>query len=310
LGTFLCHAGAVDSATLAALNMLAAQQSKGTHATMIALTQLLNCAATHPDACILFRSSSMSLNTSSDASCLSVPKARSPAAGFHCLSSHPSDPQSPPLPNDPEPLVCTQILKEVLSSASEAKLAALFHNGKEACPLRACLEELSHPQPPTPLQTDNSTAAGIANGNAKQKRSKAIDMRFHWIRDRVRQGQFLVCWRKGVLNKADYFTKHHPTSHHRNIRSSYLHSPDNRSRNYFEYLEDENAVKAPSASRQSVTFADPIISKLDCSEGVLISHVTEGNPETNPEIRTCNPTLTTKLIIYIVHCFEDVHGLQ
>jgi hypothetical protein len=30
----------------------------------------------------------------------------------------------------------------------------------------------------------------------------------------------------------------------------------------------------------------------------------------NPDIRTCNPTLTTKLIIYVVHCFEDVHRLQ
>jgi hypothetical protein len=54
-----------------------------------------------------------------------------------------------------------------------------------------------------------------------------------------------------------------------------------------------------------------------------MSHVTEGNSETrrvniprhrrepgNPEIRTCNPTLTTELIIYVVHYFEDVHRLQ
>jgi hypothetical protein len=33
-----------------------------------------------------------------------------------------------------------------------------------------------HPQPPTPLKTDNTTADGIANDAVKQKRSKAIYM--------------------------------------------------------------------------------------------------------------------------------------
>jgi hypothetical protein len=99
-------------------------------------------------------------------------------------------------------------MREVLSSASEAELGALFHNGKEACPLRIALAKMGHPQPVTPLQTDNSTATGIANDTVKQKHSKAIDMRFYWIRDRVRQGHFHVYWAKGSRNKADYFTKH------------------------------------------------------------------------------------------------------
>jgi hypothetical protein len=149
--------------------------------------------------------------------------------------------------------VLCQILREVVSSAAEAELAALFHNGKTACPLRICLEELGHPQPPTPIVTDNSTASGIANDTVKQKRSKAIDMRFYWIRDRVRQGQFHIYWKKGILNRADYFTKHHPASHHQQIRSSYLHSPSDSSKNYFEVLQDNDH------------------SSLDRGEGVLIS---------------------------------------
>jgi len=40
------------------------------------------------------------------------------------------------------------------------------------------LEELGHKQPPTPIVTDNLTAKGIANDDIRQKRSKAIDMRF------------------------------------------------------------------------------------------------------------------------------------
>jgi hypothetical protein len=54
-------------------------------------------------------------------------------------------------------------MREVVSSAAEAKLAALFHNGKEANPICITLQELGHKQPPTPIQTDNSTATGIAN---------------------------------------------------------------------------------------------------------------------------------------------------
>ncbi len=46
---------------------------------------------------------------------------------------------------------------------------------------------LRYPQPPTTILCDNITAIGLANDNIKMKRSKAIDMRFHWIRDRVRQ---------------------------------------------------------------------------------------------------------------------------
>jgi hypothetical protein len=65
-------------------------------------------------------------------------------------------------------VLCT-IMREVLASALEAELAALFHNGREACPLRTTLEECGHAQPTTPIQTDNTTTAGIANDTVKQK---------------------------------------------------------------------------------------------------------------------------------------------
>jgi hypothetical protein len=76
----------------------------------------------------------------------------------------------------------------VLASAAEAKIGVLFLKGQEALPTRVTLTELGHMQPATPIKTDNSTAAGFANDTIKQKRSKAIDMRFYWIKDRVRQG--------------------------------------------------------------------------------------------------------------------------
>ena len=54
-------------------------------------------------------------------------------------------------------------MRNVLASAAESEIAALFHNGQEAAVLRTTLLEMKHPQPPTPIKTDNSIASGIAN---------------------------------------------------------------------------------------------------------------------------------------------------
>ena len=125
-------------------------------------------------------------------------------------------------PNGPL-LSTTAIMKVVVSSAAEAEIGALFDNCKKATILRTTLSEMGWPQPATPMQTDNSTASGIANSTIKQQRSRAIDMRFYWVRDRVQQGQFDIFWAPGSTNLADYFTKHHPAKHHQIMRPIYLH---------------------------------------------------------------------------------------
>jgi hypothetical protein len=142
---------------LTAIGEIATQQASATKFTLCAITQLLNYAATNPEATIRFHASDMILYVESDASYLSVSKARSRAAGFHYLSGKVNNPAThqPPL-NGPVNILC-KILKNVLSSAAEAELAGLFLNGKEAVPERITLDELGHPQPPTPMVTDNST---------------------------------------------------------------------------------------------------------------------------------------------------------
>jgi hypothetical protein len=91
--------------------------------------------------------------------------------------------------------------------------------------VRTTLAEMGHPQPATPMQVDNSTANGILNGTVKQQRSRAIDIRFYWMKDCTQQGQFNVFWAPGRGNLADYFTKHHSPAHHRLMRPQYLHEP-------------------------------------------------------------------------------------
>ena len=58
----------------------------------------------------------------------------------------------------------------------------------------------------------------IINNTIKQKRSKAIDVHFDWLRDRVQQGHFHIFWDSGKNNLADFYTKHHPPSYHKRNR--------------------------------------------------------------------------------------------
>ena len=96
-------------------------------------------------------------------------------------------------------------------------------NAQEAIAFITTLEELGHKQRPIPLKTDNSTANGIMNRTIKRKRSKAFDMRHHWLIDRCDQKQFKVYWAPGAFSLADYFTKRHPASHHKLLRPIYLY---------------------------------------------------------------------------------------
>jgi hypothetical protein len=111
-----------------------------------------------------------------------------------------------------------------MGSAAEAEVGALYDNLRDGVPLRNTLQEMGYPQPPTPVQVDNSTVNGFANNQIKQQKSKAMQMRFYWIQDRVKQKQFHIYWRPGSTNLADYFTKHHPAAYHQQIRSTYVHT--------------------------------------------------------------------------------------
>jgi hypothetical protein len=110
--------------------------------------------------------------------------------------------------------------------AAEAETGGCYYNGKDAVPLRIALTEMGHPQSATPIECDNTTAVGILNDSIRQRRSKAMDMRFYWIKDRQNQGQFQLYWRPGTTSRSDYFTKHHSPAHHRIMCHQYIHSPN------------------------------------------------------------------------------------
>ena len=109
-------------------------------------------------------------------------------------------------------------MKNVMSSAAEAEIGALFINSRQAIPARRILEEMGHKQPPTPIQTDNTTALGFVTKNLNPKATKSTDMRYWWLRDRSDQEQFRYYWGRGEENRADYWTKHFCAAHHREKR--------------------------------------------------------------------------------------------
>jgi hypothetical protein len=60
--------------------------------------------------------------------------------------------------------------------AAEAELGVLFINAKTAVSMQRTLKEMGHPQPCTPIQTDNSTTHALLTNKILPKALKAMDM--------------------------------------------------------------------------------------------------------------------------------------
>ena len=124
-------------------------------------------------------------------------------------------------PNNGAVLTIAQIIKAVMLSAAEAETGALYINCQEAIPAHHTLEYLGHTQPPTPMQTNNTTALSVVNNNV-MKKLKAMDMKYHWLQCRESQGQFHPYWASGKTNNGDYVTKHHAPIHNQATPSIFL----------------------------------------------------------------------------------------
>ena len=161
------------------LNDLATQVNKCTQETAKALTHFLNYCAASPNSKVLYCASDMILYNHSDASFLVASRARSRAGGYTYFGNKSTNKE---IINGPIAVIA-KVIKSVMSSAAEAEIGALYINAQELAPLRVTCEELGHPQPATPMQTDNTTACGIINQTYKQHRSKSNDMRFWWLVD-------------------------------------------------------------------------------------------------------------------------------
>jgi hypothetical protein len=122
----------------------------------------------------------MELWIHSDASYLSGAHAQSRAGAYYALGEceHPATPNG-------AIHVLSNIMRQVLASATKAEVGILFYSAQDSSMLRTTLNKMGHRQPATPIQTDNAVANSIVNDRLKERRSKAIDMRFYWIHNCV-----------------------------------------------------------------------------------------------------------------------------
>ena len=93
-----------------------------------------------------------------------------------------------------------------------------------------------------------STAVGIATDSIKVKRSKAMDNRLHWIRDRTRLGDFIPLHIPTNLNSADYQTKNLSVKEHNRQVKSYVKFPP----------PDPKNPSLKTSVRKKVTFSERV----------------------------------------------------
>ena len=123
IGVFLYYARTEDSTMLAPLNKLASRQAKPNQRLLRDVYHFLQYAVTWPDAELVFVPSDMRLDVWSDASYLSESDSRSRAGGHHSLTIN--DPFGSTSLNGAIDAI-SSILLMVVSSASEAKVGAIF----------------------------------------------------------------------------------------------------------------------------------------------------------------------------------------
>ena len=221
IGSVLYYARAIDATMLPTVGALSSDQATPTQQLELQANRLLAYAKSYPNNKLVFKKSGMVQIIQSDVSFLSRSHARSVAGGisyFGFLDST-SDFINGNI------YAFSKVIDVVVASVGEGEYASVFLNAQAGEHIRTILLALGHPQPPTTIYCDNECAVGLANDTVKMKRSKSIDMRFHWIRDRIKQGHFVVTWIKGANNLADFFTKALPVHQHQLLMSKLVFTP-------------------------------------------------------------------------------------
>ena len=93
----------------------------------------------------------------------------------------------------------------------EAEYMALAHAAKEAIWFRSLLTGIRITvSKPIVIYTDNQAAIALANDNQFHARSKHIDIRHHFVRDRIVSEDIALIHCASADNYADFLTKSLP----------------------------------------------------------------------------------------------------
>jgi hypothetical protein len=97
--------------------------------------------------------------------------------------------------------------KTIALSATEAEYMALSDCSRQAVWIQNIISELGLPKKPTQICADNEGGIFIASNPVQERRTKHIDVRFHYVRDLLEQKRIEVVWVPTDNNPADMFTK-------------------------------------------------------------------------------------------------------
>jgi len=99
----------------------------------------------------------------------------------------------------------------VADSTTVAEYQAAFEATKLSIWLRDLIGELSVLEGPTTIWCDNQAAVKLSNSEDHKKRTKHVNVRFHFLREAVKDGTVVLKHVSGLENPADMFTKPLPS---------------------------------------------------------------------------------------------------
>ena len=96
----------------------------------------------------------------------------------------------------------------VALSTTEAEYMSLTRSAKQVQWMYSAMDEVGFPQPkPAVLKGDNRSANALAKNTKHNSRVKHIDIRHHYVRERVKEGDIIIEHVPSIDNPADLFTK-------------------------------------------------------------------------------------------------------
>ena len=135
----------------------------------------------------------------------------------------------------------------VTLSTAESEYVALSSAVQEIVWLRALLKELGFGQKePTEVMEDNQSAIAIATGANTSRRTKHIDVRYHYVREKVKTGEIKVTYCATGDMIADVFTKPLGSSKFEELRAKVMSSLAPDREGVLEY--SSTARSAPSTT--------------------------------------------------------------
>ena len=100
--------------------------------------------------------------------------------------------------------------RSVALSATAAEYISLSECAVQATWFRSLLSEIGYDMKAIPISGDNQGSVFIAQNPVTDGRSKHIDIRYHYVREKVQEDEIALSYIPGTENPADLLTKNLP----------------------------------------------------------------------------------------------------